>query len=109
MKSLFKYYKESDIDERCGFVLGRKTVEVDNQHPDKTNGFQIDPKDTLRYIDDITGIWHTHPGSAAVLSGEDKLCMEQWPDVAHYIIGSDGVRKYVVKDGVVVNANYVPR
>lgn len=110
MKAFFKFYDDADTIERCGFVLKRrKILELDNRHPEPTNGFEIDPKETLRYIDKLVGIWHTHPGSPAVLSGEDKLCIEQWPDLAHYIIGSDGVRKYTVENGVVVNADYLSR
>lgn len=110
MKVLLKQYDENETQELCGFVLkNRKIVKLENRHPEPTKGFEIDPKETLRYIDDLKAIWHTHPGSPAVLSGEDKLCMEQWPDLDHYIIGSDGVRKYVVQNGVVVNANHIPR
>ena len=110
MRSLFRFYDENEVEEMCGFILDkRRCVQLKNVHPEPTEGFEIDPEDTLRYLDRIKGIWHTHPNEPAVLSGHDKLCMEMWPDIPHYIIGSDGIRKYVVKDGAVVNANYTPR
>lgn len=110
MQALFDRYNPEDVEERCGFVLtDDEVVQLDNIHPDPTKGFEIDPKETLHYIDRLCGIWHTHPGSASVLSGEDKLCMEYWPDLSHYIVGEDGVREYVVEDGVVIHANHIPR
>lgn len=110
MKALFEQYQDDNDEELCGFILeDGQIVPLENQCGDKPRGFEIDPEDTLRYIDQLAGIWHTHPGAAAVLSGEDKLCMEQWPDVVHYIIGNDGIRKYVVENGVVIDADYLPR
>ena len=110
MKSLFRFYSETDPEEVCGFVLeNKRSVQVKNVHPEPTQGFEIDPEDIMSYIDRIKGIWHTHPQATSVLSGEDKQCIEQWPDVAHYIVGEDGIRKYVVENGVVVDADYIPR
>lgn len=110
MKSLFKFYDDNIDVERCGFVIdSHKLVELTNVYHQTTEGFEIDPSDVLKYIDRLKGIWHTHPRKTSVLSGDDKLCMEQWPDIKHYIIGNDGIRVYVVKDGIVTNENYIPR
>lgn len=110
MKNLLRFYDDEETEEMCGFVLkNRRVVQLKNVHPEPTQGFEIDPADTMRYMDRLKGIWHTHPKADAVFSGEDKLCMEQWPDLAHYVVGQDGVRKYIVKNGAVLNANYTPR
>ncbi len=110
MKSLFRFYKEDDTQESCGFILDKsRAIQLKNIHSEPTEGFEIDPAETLAYIDRLKGIWHTHPGELAVLSGEDKLYMEQWPELSHYVIGKDGVRKYVVQEGVVIDANFTPR
>jgi proteasome lid subunit RPN8/RPN11 len=110
MQNLFDLYEDSFEEERCGFILkDGDLIELRNSHPEPTIGFEIDPKDTLAYIDQLAAIWHTHPQEPSVLSGEDKSCMEQWPDLKHYIVGEDGVRVYVVKDGVVLNEDYFPR
>lgn len=110
MLNLFDLYIPEMKEEQCGFILKDGTiVELKNIYGEPTEGFEIDPKDTLRYIDDLVGIWHSHPDSHSVLSGEDKQCMEQWPDLKHYIIGNDGIRVYVVKDGVVLNENHITR
>lgn len=110
MKSLFKFYDDACEDERCGFIVKpMKAIELKNIFKEPTMGFEIDPEDTLKYIDNLKGIWHTHPKKTSVLSGEDKLCIEQWPNLKHYIIGNDGIRTYVVKDGIVTNENYLPR
>lgn len=110
MKNLFDLYDCDNAEEVCGFILqSGEVVSVPNVHPEPTDGFEIDPRETLRYIEELAGIWHTHPNSTSVLSGEDKLYIEQWPQLAHYVIGQDGIREYAVKNGVVINANYIPR
>lgn len=108
MLDLFEFYDGKQ--ERCGFVLkSGQIIELPNIHPEPENGFEIDAADILRYSDDIAVIWHTHPDSASILSGEDLLCMEAWPQVAHMIIGNDGISTYQVEAGVVLNANFLPR
>ena len=108
MKSLFNHYEGSE--ERCGFILSSgEVVELENVHPEPKTGFEIDAEEILRYIDDIAVIWHTHPGSTGVLSGEDKLCILQWPNISHAIVGEDGIRTYKVVDGAVVNESHISR
>ena len=108
MKSLFEFY-EGD-EERCGFILDDgQVLELKNIHPEPQKGFEIDAEEILRYISRIAAIWHTHPGSTSVLSGEDKLCMEMWPQVKHMIVGKDGITTYRVVNGAVLNEDYLPR
>lgn len=108
MKDLFEFY--GGDEERCGFILSDgEVIELKNVHVEPTSGFEIDPEDILRYIDRIDSIWHTHPNSPSVLSGEDKLCMEAWPQVTHKIVGDDGITTYKVINGAVLNENHLPR
>ena len=107
MKDLFEYYEGEK--ERCGFVIDGAIFELPNIHPEPTEGFEIDAGEILRYIDQIEAIWHTHPGSSSVLSGADKDYMEMWPKVSHFVVGEDGITEYKVENGVVVNANHIPR
>ena len=107
MRDLFNYYEGET--ERCGFIVDGEIIELDNIHPEPLNGFQIDDEDILRYINDIEAIWHTHPNSTSVLSGEDKQYITWWPNVSHYIVGADGISEYKVENGVVLNANHTSR
>lgn len=108
MKILYDYYKGNK--ERCGFILkDGSIVELDNIHPEPTEGFEIDPIEILRYVDDLKAIWHTHPDSSSVLSGEDKLCMEAWPDLEHFIVGEQDISSYTVKHGAVISDRKFPR
>lgn len=107
MQALFDYYEGEE--ERCGFIVAGEIIEFPNVHPEPTQGFQIDDETILRYIDDIEGIWHTHPGASSVLSGADKEYISWWPNVHHYIIGADGISEYKVDNGVVLNANHTTR
>ena len=110
MKKLFEQYHSESQEEACGFILDHLyIIRLKNIHPEPTEGFEIDPQDTLRYMDRITGVWHTHPNSTSVLSGEDKACIEMWPDWDHYVVGEDGCRHYRVKDGAVIDVDYLPR
>lgn len=108
MQSLFKYYNTSDNQERCGLILsGGETLESKNIHPEPEKGFEIDPEDILKHIDELAGTWHTHPNTSSVLSAEDFNCFKQWPDLTHYIISGDGIRVYKVIRGAVVDVNYI--
>lgn len=101
-----RFFDPNDEYERCGFILkGNRMVEVMNTHPDPKNGFEICADSIVRHEDNIKATWHTHPEGTSTLSGEDYTCFMNWPDLEHYIISKEGVRRYIVKDGVVVNAD----
>lgn len=109
MKSLFRFYNDEG-EEACGVVLiDNHIVEVKNVHPEPTKGFEVDPEALVKYDEQMIGTWHTHPGQSSILSQEDLNCFQTWPSLVHYIVGNDGIRKYVVKDGAVIDANYTPR
>lgn len=108
MKDLFDYYEGSD--ERCGVILGDATImELDNVHPEPSQGFEISPEKILELLPSVVAFWHTHPNSTSTLSGADKLCIEQWPEMDHFIVGNDGVTKYQVIEGIVVDADHLSR
>lgn len=89
--------------ERVGFILpDGEVVEVKNVCEDPRNGFQVDAADLLDYALVAVATWHTHPNASKVLTVEDYTGFLNYPDLDHYIIGTDGVAKYVVKDGDVL-------
>lgn len=86
-----------------GFVLPQnKTVEVENICHDPEQGFEVRGADILAYIDEAVGTWHTHPDIKSAASDADKRTFLNFPDWDHYIVGTDGISRYVVRDGVVV-------
>lgn len=100
----------TDTEERCGLVMkDGSIVEIRNIADDPKLGFRMDPAQLLEHIDNATGTWHTHPDADANLSGEDWNGFLAWPKLEHSIIGlQDGkivVRKYVVREGVVVSCD----
>lgn len=102
------FYDPEIKEERCGLLLeDGEIIETKNVHPEPDKGFEIDPKVILERLGDITGTWHTHPNKDSILSEDDIICYRAWPDLDHFILGRDGIRKYVVNDrGVVIVADY---
>ena len=101
--TLKKKLRAGDVAERCGLVLKNgRLIETENTHEDPIKGFRIDARELLKHEDNLAGTWHTHPGMSANLSNEDRKGFLQWPHLTHYIIGTDGVRSYVVEDGMVM-------
>lgn len=95
--------RKSDTAERCGLVLTDGTVaEVANIHQDPEQGFRIAAAEMLKHEAALAGTWHTHPGETANLSHEDYAGFSQWPELTHYIIGTDGIRAYRFDDGLIV-------
>lgn len=104
MKSLEKKLKKGDTLERCGLVLKNgKVVELTNISPEPEKGFEISPDDMVKYEDNIKASWHTHPDHDSNLSEKDYFGFLMWPMIDHYIVGINGVSKYVVRDGIVIN------
>lgn len=103
---LIKMYDKDETKERCGLILKKnRVIEVKNVHHRPDYGFEIDPESIIRHEDQLQGTWHTHPNKEAVLSEEDYACFLNWPNLEHYIIGNNGVRRYIVENGVVMNAD----
>ncbi len=98
------YFDADDKKERCGFVLeGNRVIEVRNVHPQPEQAVEWDPESIVRHEPRIKGTWHSHPNGASTLSGQDHSCFLTWPHLQHYIVSLEGVRCYVVKNGVVLN------
>jgi proteasome lid subunit RPN8/RPN11 len=107
-EKLIRYFGvgKEETKERCGFVLqGNRLVEVQNIHSKPEEGFEIDPQSIIRHEDQLKGTWHTHPRGPATLSEDDYACFLNWPHLEHYIISPDEVRRYVVEDGIILNAD----
>lgn len=101
VKSLSNRY--DDEVEHVGFILSHgKVIEVENisEEPDKS--FDVSGADILKYENDAVGTWHTHPKADSNLSVGDMETFLMWPDLEHYIVGIDGVTKYIVRDGEVL-------
>jgi proteasome lid subunit RPN8/RPN11 len=95
-------YLDSEF-ERVGFVLkDGEVVEVENVCPDPRNGFEVKDTDLMKYPPIAVATWHTHPGKSKVLSREDYHGFRNYPELAHYIVGIDGISKYIVKEGDVL-------
>lgn len=91
--------------ERVGFILKTgEIVEVENICEDPTEGFDVKGADILKYTPVAAATWHTHPDVDSNLSANDWHTFLNWPELEHYIIGNDGVTKFVVVDGDVLIA-----
>jgi len=91
--------------ERLGFILSEgEVVELDNAHDVPQHGAKYSSSDLFRYMfsGDFTvkATWHTHPSETKNLSGDDYVAFKNYPDIDHYVIGNDGVRRYYVEEGV---------
>jgi proteasome lid subunit RPN8/RPN11 len=94
--------KADDTIERCGLVLADGSCpEKKNIHAVPEKGFMFRAQDLIENEEQLVGSWHTHPGQTAALSHEDYTGFSQWPQLVHYIIGTDGVRAYRTVDGVI--------
>jgi proteasome lid subunit RPN8/RPN11 len=91
--------------ERCGFILKTgEIVEVPNICAEPTGGFDMRGADIVKFAPISQATWHTHPDDDSNLSSGDFLTFLNWPELDHYIVGNDGVTKFVVEDGDVLVA-----
>ncbi|BCJ91773.1 hypothetical protein IZ6_25080 [Terrihabitans soli] len=87
-------------EERVGFILrSGEIVEVKNVCEKPEEGFEVSGDDLLKHLPEIVGTWHTHPSGSSNLSMEDMAGFLNWPDWEHFIVGQDGVTRYVVSEG----------
>ncbi len=104
MKALAKKLKKGDKLERCGLVLkDGAVIELDNVAEEPEQGYEIAAKDVVKYEDDIVATWHTHPNHDSNLSERDYFGFLMWPNLKHYVVGTNGVAGYIVKDGIIIN------
>lgn len=103
VSKLLRKLKTTDTVERCGTVLESGRILTSKniaQQPDRS--FEIPPEDMI--VEGVAGTWHTHPGDSANLSHLDYAGFLSWPHLTHYIVGTDGVKSYVVDGGLVLQA-----
>ena len=103
-KGLLKRLKPTDTVERCGLVLsGGRVIKTQNVAANTVMSFEIPPEEMIKPGRTVVGTWHTHPGQPANLSHEDYAGFLNWPELTHWIVGTDGVRGYKVDNGLVLN------
>ena len=106
VRKLKRKLRKDDTLERCGLVLSDGMVfQLENIHPQPERGFIIPGSEMFKYATTLCGTWHTHPGREATFSQEDYFGFCNWPDLIHFIIGTDGVKAYRVEDGVIVEVD----
>ena len=89
--------------ERVGFILkSGEIVEVPNVCAKPEEGFDVSGEDIVKYADTSVATWHTHPGGNNNLSVSDFNTFLNWPELDHYIVGTNGVRRYYVEQGEVL-------
>lgn len=82
-------------DESCGFISNDlEVILVHNAAQDPSSGFLISGEALQEHGETSFASWHTHPGQDANLSGDDYIAFKNWPNLIHFIIGSDGVRAF---------------
>lgn len=54
-------------------------------------------------LPETIGTFHTHPGANANLSHEDYESFMGYPRLVHYIVGDNGVHKFRIMDGTLIN------
>ena len=96
LNNLSEFYSEEG-PERVGFIFpDGAIVEVENSAANPLEGFDVCAEDLITFAERATASWHTHPGASANLSVEDNSAFLCWPKLEHFIIGNDGIKKYVV-------------
>lgn len=100
---LLKKLRPTDTVEKCGTIQSSgRVLTSKNAAVDPERSFEIPATDMI--ADDVAGTWHTHPGDSANLSHLDYAGFLNWPTLTHYIVGTDGVKAYVVDNGLVLQA-----
>ncbi|CCV12925.1 hypothetical protein [Mesorhizobium sp. STM 4661] len=95
--------KHDEEVEHVGFVLkSGKVIEVENICKNPQEGFDVKGEDIALYALTAQATWHTHPKADYNLSANDFNTYLNWPELDHYIIGDNGIRKYIVEDGEVL-------
>ena len=89
--------------ERCGVIQNGKVIELENTHNNPTDNFQFEA--SILETPNVTATWHTHPGGCSNLSCADYLTFSSLPDLVHYVIGTQGVWCFFVKDDMLILAD----
>lgn len=96
----------NDDFERCGVILKDGTVvEIENIAMYRENSYEMNPVEVLEHIDNLAATWHTHPKGPSSLSGDDQQGFLLWPELEHMVISPEGVRRYRVHNGVLIECD----
>lgn len=83
--------------ERVGLILrSGELVEVQNCSAEPEKSFLVLADDILPHLDEMVGIFHTHPNGGLEPSPADIYGFRQWPELDHWIVAPEGVRCYRV-------------
>jgi proteasome lid subunit RPN8/RPN11 len=98
VENLTSIYSNEGI-ERGGFLTKNELIEVENDHPNKIEGFSFKIEDLERLEDEeVVATFHTHPNGKSNLSKEDCVAFKNWSNLLHFIVGKDGISCYKVTD-----------
>ena len=102
-KILLSFLTDPDTPERVGFVLKNdEVIELTNICPELNEGAEVAPEDYIKYENDLVAMWHTHPGEKNELSIADYHTFRAFSNIDHYVVGTNGVIRYYVQDGMVL-------
>jgi proteasome lid subunit RPN8/RPN11 len=106
-------------EEVCGLVMTHGLIPLINQArsnsrfvvgwPQVAEALQVNDDDPISEIqskvDNVVGVYHTHPSGGIKASAVDKECMvsisDDWPGRFHYIVSGSSYSVWVVDDGKV--------
>lgn len=91
-----------DKVERHGLILNGEVIELKNTSGSPEDSCAVNSDDLFLYLE-ATATWHSHPDETSNLSGADMQTFLAWPNLDHYIIGVDGITRYYVEDGILLN------
>jgi proteasome lid subunit RPN8/RPN11 len=107
IKEQLSEYYSTEPSERIGFVMpDGSIIETINISMNPANTFHFRSVDVFNYVfkEGAVATWHTHPNMSSDMSEDDYQMFLNYPDMVHYVIGSDGVNAFIVEDGVVLHA-----
>ncbi len=93
------------LPEQCGLITSKgQLLFCTNIHENPLGGYRMDPEQALAALQghEIFATFHTHPGADCNLSQEDYAGFTLWPDLIHFIVGTDGVKRYWFDDGILM-------
>ena len=108
LNELLEAFYSPTGNERVGFLILDKQVELielKNIALSPTDYFIAPTAALIEWEDKLLATWHTHPGGVNEPSIYDKQAFVNYPDVVHYIIGSNGIAAYAIEGEQVVPAS----
>lgn len=98
IKKLLRDYYEPNVEyERVGFIRPNNyIVEVPNISDLPRESFNVSAEVIEKEVEEnkAIGTWHTHPKGLANLSYLDYYSYKSYPELYHFIVGSDKTKCY---------------